>query len=604
MKKFYFIPTLLAAATLTLGSCSSSDDVNPVGPNADQERSYIAITVRGVQETPTTREIVPDRDFEYGKAEENQISRIRFYFFDVSGNAFPLANATVPGGNYIDKTTNDFKDDPNPTSDKNIEKQVIVDLISNTRNALPVSVIAIINPDNIEGATLGSSMNVTQLRDASLQTSKAYGTITTTTEENSTTKLTDFVMSNSVYDNNGSSTCAALISGNNIRTNPEDAQKYPVDIYVERVAAKVRVQYANSTTQGAVQWTTINGKAAYKVGTTEGLNGSTTNQDVYAVIDGWGIADELPKASVEKNIGYATNWNQWASNLGFEPWTSADYRRCFWETTPEANTVQGDNSLTPQNHPFNFYTTTLATKDNATWAYTLPNTPRTPSTIDANTKNTSPTAKTKVLVAAHLMKQVNGDWVNADICEYKGQKYVSEDEVKKAILRENQNVWVATPGETTRTNLSLADVSFITFTTSTNPDVKNYQVIAKLDETALADKTLYTSANGTQTTTIDAVNETLAQTPVNVRHQGMTYYYTPIRHLGSDDTKLGYYGVVRNHLYDVTINTMGGFGTPVYEPGKTITPIVPSDEASYLSASINVLSWRVVPQDVDLDATK
>ena len=47
-----------------------------------------------------------------------------------------------------------------------------------------------------------------------------------------------------------------------------------------------------------------------------------------------------------------------------------------------------------------------------------------------------------------------------------------------------------------------------------------------------------------------------------------------------------------------------GFGTPVYNPDQEIDPMIPSDENTYLAASIKVLSWRVVSSNVDLDQTK
>ena len=100
------------------------------------------------------------------------------------------------------------------------------------------------------------------------------------------------------------------------------------------------------------------------------------------------------------------------------------------------------------------------------------------------------------------------------------------------------------------------------------------------------------------------LNASLAQSPVQVRKEGMTYYYTPIRHLAQNKTEMGYYGVVRNHSYRITINTISGFGTPVYNPDEIIDPVIPKDTETFLAARINVLSWRVVPSSVDLDATK
>ena len=64
------------------------------------------------------------------------------------------------------------------------------------------------------------------------------------------------------------------------------------------------------------------------------------------------------------------------------------------------------------------------------------------------------------------------------------------------------------------------------------------------------------------------------------------------------------YGIVRNHSYQVELGSIKGFGTPVYDPDKKIVPVVPSDDLTYLAARINVLSWRVVPSKVNLDATE
>lgn len=54
---------------------------------------------------------------------------------------------------------------------------------------------------------------------------------------------------------------------------------------------------------------------------------------------------------------------------------------------------------------------------------------------------------------------------------------------------------------------------------------------------------------------------------------GLTYYYFPIRHLGNGgETNAGYYGVVRNHIYNCTITKIAGLGTAVYDPKEVIYP--------------------------------
>ena len=74
---------------------------------------------------------------------------------------------------------------------------------------------------------------------------------------------------------------------------------------------------------------------------------------------------------------------------------------------------------------------------------------------------------------------------------------------------------------------------------------------------------------------------------------------TYIEHLGTKEAK---YGVVRNHVYQIDIESIKGYGSPVYSGDiGFLKPEYPTvDEASYVSAKINILSWKVVKQGVDI----
>ncbi len=85
---------------------------------------------------------------------------------------------------------------------------------------------------------------------------------------------------------------------------------------------------------------------------------------------------------------------------------------------------------------------------------------------------------------------------------------------------------------------------------------------------------------------------------------GKTYFYYTIRHQGfygltgasdAKDAQDFLFGVVRNHIYKVDLNGLFGLGTPVIKPGKPINPDRPGDiPPSFISAKINVLPWRLV----------
>ena len=90
---------------------------------------------------------------------------------------------------------------------------------------------------------------------------------------------------------------------------------------------------------------------------------------------------------------------------------------------------------------------------------------------------------------------------------------------------------------------------------------------------------------------------------------GMMYYCVPIEHLRggkvtyNDDLSVKVdeadYGVVRNHHYVLSINKIQNLGTAVYNPDEQIVPVVESP-TYYVGAKVNILSWKVVNQSVEL----
>ncbi|MBO7313137.1 MAG: fimbria major subunit, partial [Alistipes sp.] len=58
--------------------------------------------------------------------------------------------------------------------------------------------------------------------------------------------------------------------------------------------------------------------------------------------------------------------------------------------------------------------------------------------------------------------------------------------------------------------------------------------------------------------------------------------------------------IVRNHIYDININSIGGYGSPIYTGVEFNEYPAISDQQSFVSAKINILSWRLVSQSVDI----
>ena len=137
----------------------------------------------------------------------------------------------------------------------------------------------------------------------------------------------------------------------------------------------------------------------------------------------------------------------------------------------------------------------------------------------------------------------------------------------------------------------------------TGIDVEAYEVFFQLADAAQAKEWYtYSNAGGYQPATREAINARLAEVePALLYKNGMTYYYTDIRHLGSEGSAAEY-GVVRNHIYKVNISKITGFGTPVYDPEVDIdVPERPKQVSSYVAAEVRVLSWKVVKNQYDVE---
>ena len=592
MKKFTMLSSVLATALmLTVASCSSEDVAGGDSQNGKGTTSFLAVNIENVGSAPASRSYQQgDGTYEDGTEAESKINNVRFYFFNGDGTPYLLVNKNSEKQpvNFLDQTVETDGNDHDHTAETKT-KAVLV--LNGETKAVPASVIAVINPEVLDNTTLQSgTMTLSELR-TSATGSKFYD------------KTNGFVMSNSVYESAGQDVCSTPVA-NSVFATSEDAMKNPVDIYVERVNAKVNAKIdADYQRTGETEkaWTkNADGKYQIEVGSidvttyADNTNAAPTKNTypVYAVVQGWQLADADGKAEVCKQI--KTSW--YAGELGISPWITSDYHRCFWsKSVPFTSGAQGGANH-PVNPKFTDITQSLSGEFSAEPVYTLPNTPDQVVTNPTTSLNTL----TKLIVAAKLVyKDKNGNYNPAQVCQYRGLTYLGEDAVKKQIVGGFAKYF-----KKTATGYQSIEASDITFkTVPGSSEVKDYEVVATLASNV---GELYVKDGETTYKTVskDDVNAALAKEEAQVRStDGATYYYTPIKHLG-DAGKLGEYGIVRNHSYQVTIQNIKGFGTPVYDPKKEIDPMIPSDENTYLAASIKVLSWRVVSSKVDLDQTK
>lgn len=597
MKKFTMFSSVLASALmLTVASCSSEDVAGGDSQNDKGGTSFLAVNIENVGSAPASRSSYEQNKgtYEDGTADESKITNVRFYFFNGDGTPYLLDNngSEKQPVNFLDQKVETAGNDHDHTAE--IKTKAVLVLKGETK-AVPASVIAVINPEVLDNTTLQSgTMTLSELR-------------TSATGSTFYDKTNGFVMSNSVYESAGQDVCSTPVA-NSVFATSEEALKKTVDIYVERVNAKVNAKIDATYKrdgESTTAWTkNTDGKYQIEVGNIEVTTYATGNTNakpttktypVYAVVQGWQLADANGKAEVCKQIN--TSW--YAGELGISPWTTSDYHRCFWSKSVPFNFGAQGGANHPVNPKFEDIKLSLSDEFSTTPVYTLPNTP---TEVIANPK-TSVNTLTKLIVAAKLVYQdADGSYKTAKVCQYRGITYLREEAVKENIVSGFQKYLKKTTTTTTGDVYNPIEPSDITFkTVSGSSTVKNYEVVATLASTV---GELYVKDGETyKTVSKDVVNAELEKEEAQVRTDGATYYYTPIKHLG-DAGKLGEYGIVRNHSYQVTIQNIKGFGTPVYDPKKEIDPMIPSDENTYLAASIKVLSWRVVSSKVDLDQTK
>ena len=592
MKKFTMLSSVLASALMmTVVSCSSSDDItggNGSG-NAEGTTSYIAINLNSVGNAPTSRAYSQgEGKYDDGENKENNITKVRFYFYNADGTSYTLQTAGEKGSkNYIDYNVGLGKDTGNQgTTVSGATSAVLV--LNGESNVAPAAMLTVVNPD----------VNPDMLDQAP---ANRWSTMRTEMKGQKFNDATNgFMMSNSTYEDGGKDLCTTLLTGKTF-SSAADARKSPVDVFVERVNAKVQTtvgdaNFVKVTTD--VELDGVNFKGKYKTKDPVGKlatiqsDGSTKKTDVYAYIDAWGLGDENGQAMLYKQID-AQNWTD--ATLGFSatnPWSVAAYHRSFWG---KSVAFGGTSTNSPVNHPY---------KDiNAEFGkalYTLPNTP----TTYEQGAFTDPMKSylTKIMVAARLAYDDAGTVRPAEICTYKGQKFLGKDNVKTVIARELRIYYKKNTGAgESYTQIEASDIDFSSKVTSSSElKLQNYQVVADL-RSGLTELFLKKGGNF-ESVDVAKVRAEMQQAPVDISNGGRTYYYTPIRHLGKENYPAEY-GVVRNHSYQVEISSIKGFGTPVYNPDTEITPVLPSDDKTYLAAKISVLSWRVVSDKVNLDKT-
>ena len=522
MKKSLFA---MFMAGCLLASCNN-DEPNPNAGTGELETSYIAVSVNSAN--ASTR--AEDGGYEEGNTSEQKVTTAHFFFFDASGNPFTLNQESLVGGsgkaNYVIKTIEDAGNKlPNVETITNV-----VLTIQNLEGEYPAQMLVVLNWDYA-----GEAISLTNLRN----TLADYAAAVENTK--------GFLMSNSAYVKGTNTVITATpITIENIASSESAAMAAPVQVFVERVAAKVTLKKNESAS------------ANFDTGVT-GPDG----KKIYARIKGWDVNTTLDRSYLVKEID--ATWQD--AILGFT-WNDEPYYRSYW-----AKSVVADGTNVKYDTDFSYAgLTNIVDKT----VYCLENT---------GEKNT------KVVIAAELVDESQNP---VQVARLYSEMYTF-DGIKNVIANALKDHYYY-GDETTKHTILPEHIDFFVAGTSGKD---SYTVKYRLTKEAAQLKWYYTDDAGKTFTakTAEEVNVYLASLEGAQAWNGKSYYTVDIEHLGTNHIK----GVVRNHSYVITVGGIRGLGTPVYDPNTIVTePVDPEEITSYVSARINVLSWKIVNQNVIL----
>lgn len=571
IKKLFF-------AGLALAALVACDKENESGNTLKDGDAYINVKI--AYSDPVTKGQAAEPPFYYGTAAEQKINNAYFIFYYADGSFCQ----------YVKKT--DLKmnsQGAGASTDKNIEElsDGVVLLRGLKSKQYPVYMSVILNS---EDEWIGANIENKSIEEAS----KAVQSAIATADKNDQVNWTNFMMSSSSFDNSDAVSgyyCTKLKASNFQESEAlAIAEGNPVEAYVERLAAKVKVEFAESLgTSGKIGSFTVNG----------------TSKDLYFNVTGWGLNATTKDSYCFKNIN--TGWTE--ETLGFK-WNDAANFRSYWGKSTNYGTGVYPGTYGSSVDKYDEKTATL---NYITYndlkvgingnAYCRENT-NDPEVLG---KNFSGTVTSVLLKAQVTDKEGNA----VTLYNFAGSLY-DEANYKAAALNSfeastTNRIWKKTVsgGNTTYTKVTADDLSVVI-------SADGYAHVE------LKEASNYCYGAG-ETSTKDAttaeINKLLNgdeaykyNTGCSFYKEGMMYYNIPIEHLRDDGKyndsdyvqKEGNYGVVRNHYYIITVNSIRNLGKAVNVPDERIVPNDDDVKNYFVAAKINVLSWKVVRQSVDL----
>lgn len=380
--------TKIAALAMAIGlwSCSSDEPTNGGGDNNISGTKYMAVRIQSV---PDLGSRAAGTGFEEGEGNENTLTanKIGFFFFDNNGNPYTVSTIFATG---ITGESNMAK--PQTITGTNTDGEstgaqgvLVLDIPEGKVTTPPSKVVCIANVDNLSNYV-----------NKSLSTLLA--------EVNATPANWDsFVMTTSSYVDNGKVINYTDIT-NKLATTSDDAMKNPAEIFIERLAVKIRPKAENFTQEYTVK-RYDNGKITDDEFE---LDNNGTKIKLNVTLTGWKPYNTVSGAYLIKNVK-----DTWTNDNIFTGWNNADLHRCYWASMPTSGVTFGqeNNIQTAANYTTGTY-----------YVY----------------ENTNQTNNTKMVVRAVISQKDDANATPIELVKWGGYYYTLDG--FKSLVAKNANV--------------------------------------------------------------------------------------------------------------------------------------------------------------------
>ena len=327
------------------------------------------------------------------------------------------------------------------------------------------------------------------------------------------------------------------------------------------------------------------------------VSGDIASEDLYVELLGWKLNATAKRSYMVKNID--ATWTN--DELGFTWNRPINYRSHWGQSFNYGFSGYPENAAgVPANSEYlNYVDLENGLTALGTPAYCAENT-NSSTVVSAN----FPSAVTSILLKARVY-DASGNALN--LVRYNGMLF-KQDSFLEYVLsvlkaRNQHTVWYEN-GKDDQGNTKYTQIGkeYVKLENMGDGEVK--VVFVNENETPLYAE----DGSDCSDQIITALNDDLAAASAGATAYdgGLMYYNIPIEHLNNagvaenETIPEAKYGVVRNHHYVVTIDKLEKIGKGIFVGNEKIVPGYPDDDTYYVGAKINILSWKIVSQNVEL----